>query len=393
MISEQIGRLENLERLYLFDNQLSSIPEQIGELEKLEILSLNNNQLAWIPEQIGLLQKLRHLYLQGNFTLQGLPNEIVHLNPTCEVDVANTGLSERVRSSLQEICNAPGYRGPTIFYSMAQPRYDGELTPLPDLIKELYVILEEEPKEFSGLEKLDIAQKKSLQSWLSRLSDTADYKRKGQFQKDFVKKIVTYLKKANEDAKFREVFLNIISGAADTCGDRVALSILHLGVDFHLRQIDQISELKDFLIKTVWPLDMLENIARSKVKTLKFVDQIEVFLGYPIMLKEKLGLDVAVEEMLYFRCSSLKESDLAIAAEFVIQQQNEDSAVCAYLASRSDWIDALRANFPDECAKIDAENAQEEKEADDDGEKLEQYVINKKQRWEALTARYNRGEL
>jgi hypothetical protein len=388
-LPEQFCQLENLRDLNLPYNQLTSLPGQIGQLKNLEDLCLANNYLVSIPEQIGLLQNLTRLNLSSNQTLQGLPNQLLNLRFSCEVSLYDTGLSEHVRANLQEVCNAPVYRGPRIGYSMEhmEDHHGEQLKALPTLIAELFSVIREEPRAFPQLDQLDDAQKGSIQSWLSRLSDTADYKRQGKFQKAFVKQIVSYLQQANDDPQFREVFLNIIADAAITCGDRISLSILHVGIASRLRLITDIHELRKFLTGTVWPVQMLEEIARQKTETLRFFDEIEVYLGYPIMLREKLGLELAVQEMLYFRCSALNKNDLDQASEFVMQQQSNEHAVCAYLASREDWINALRAQYPRHCAEIDEENYQELEAAGEDQEKLDQLEANQKQRWEALTAR------
>jgi len=388
-LPEQICHLENLTELNLPFNQLTSLPEQIGQLQNLRDLCLSSNFLVSIPEQIGQLQNLTRLYLSSNQTLQGLPNQLLQLRFSCEVSIYETGLSQHVRANLQETCTAPGYRGPRIGYSMEhmEGHHGEELNPLPTLIVELFSVLKEQPRAFPQLDQLDDVQKGSIQSWLSRLSDTADYKRQGKFQKAFVKQIVNYLQQANDDPQFREAFLNIIADAAITCGDRISLSILHVGIASRLRLITDIHELRKFLTGTVWPVQMLEEIARQKTETLRFFDEIEVYLGYPIMLREKLGLEIAVKEMLYFRCSALNKDDLDQAAEFVMRQQTNVQAVCSYLASREDWIQALRSQYPERSASIDDENYQELEAAGEDKEKLDQLEANQKQRWEALTAR------
>lgn len=385
----QIGQLQNLEYFDINENQITTLPEEITQLQKLIRLSLEATYLTSLPEQISLLQNLNSLLINENPSLQGLPNQLLNLPKNCKVDISGAGLSENVRSNLEQACNAEGYQGPRVIFSMEQMEqyHNGEIQPLPTLILELFSILDEEAKEFPELKSLDEHQKRSIQNWLSRLSDTADYKRKGEFQKAFVKQIVGYLQEANDDPEFRQTFLNIVAHATGTCGDRVALSILHVGIASRLRKIKDLSELRKFLIETVWPVEMLEEIARKKTETLRFFDEIEVYLGYPIMLREKLGLEIAVQDMLYFRSSALNQNDLDQAGEFVMHQQIDQHAVCAYLASSENWISALRAQYPERCAAIDEENYQELEAAGDDIEKLDQLEAHRKGRWEALTAR------
>ena len=42
-----------LQTLYLYNNQLQSIPPEIGQLNMLQRLYLNNNQLQLIPQNIN----------------------------------------------------------------------------------------------------------------------------------------------------------------------------------------------------------------------------------------------------------------------------------------------------------------------------------------------------
>ena len=60
-IPKEIGKLMNLQLLYLHNNQLTGvIPKDIGKLTNLQYLSLSNNQLTGeIPKDIG---KLTNLY-------------------------------------------------------------------------------------------------------------------------------------------------------------------------------------------------------------------------------------------------------------------------------------------------------------------------------------------
>ena len=52
--------------LYLYDNQLQSIPKEIGLLTMLQTLALSDNRLLSIPKEIGQLVMLQTLYLDNN---------------------------------------------------------------------------------------------------------------------------------------------------------------------------------------------------------------------------------------------------------------------------------------------------------------------------------------
>jgi hypothetical protein len=81
-------------------------------------------------------------------------------------------------------------------------------------------------------------------------------------------------------------------------------------------------------------------------------DEIEVFLGYPIMLRERLNLQINTKEMLYFKSSALTEQDLNEAAIFVEKTVHDDDKRCAFLINQPKWIKALEARFPKEMAAL-----------------------------------------
>ncbi|KAI9470923.1 MAG: hypothetical protein EXX96DRAFT_643928 [Benjaminiella poitrasii] len=66
---------QNLERLVLDSNTLSTLPSSIGALKKLVKLSVQNNNLDALPYEIGKLTELRVLDAQKN-NLKSLPKEI-----------------------------------------------------------------------------------------------------------------------------------------------------------------------------------------------------------------------------------------------------------------------------------------------------------------------------
>jgi internalin A len=75
----EIGRLNNLLRLSLGYNQLSSLPLEIAQLSNLQVLYLNENELENLPAEIGQLSNLVVLSLRDNY-LSSLPAEVGHLS-------------------------------------------------------------------------------------------------------------------------------------------------------------------------------------------------------------------------------------------------------------------------------------------------------------------------
>ena len=77
-LPSEIRRLQNLENLTLFDNQLKAFPQEIGALKYLKDLNFLSNQVTELPAEIGLLSNLE--VLSGSLNeLQYLPEEINRL--------------------------------------------------------------------------------------------------------------------------------------------------------------------------------------------------------------------------------------------------------------------------------------------------------------------------
>jgi hypothetical protein len=145
---------------------------------------------------------------------------------------------------------------------------------------------------------------------------------------------------ANSNPKFREMFELVIFDAAETCGDRMALSSVKLDVLYQLADAKEEKEKENILVHGVWTLSILEDLARQKVELLRrnrcMVDEIEVYLAYPIKLKERLNIPIesgqrpdapgiaphgaipiVLSDMLYYDLACITETDLAFAEELV----------------------------------------------------------------------------
>lgn len=331
-------------RLSLDLDELVSLPDIFNISifrNELRELNLSFNHLRTLPASIGNLQSLYLLDLSNNRTLSGLPQEILNLPPTCTIDLSGCNLSQSVLTRLREATTAPEYAGPRISYSMSTRRNRATFTTsLEQSLSHFYALSGIAPKDLSGLSRTD-----TLHRWLCKLSETADYK--GNSQKAFAVKIIHFLEKANEDVAFREIFDATILDAVDTCGDRVTLSILKLSITHKLITIDlrNIQGLNHLLTRGVWALDLLHEIARQKIRTLRFVDEIEVYLGYPIKLKETLDIPIDVEEMLYFKCSCLTPTDLEIAKDTVLSTIANEEEHSNFLLEQPQWLKALKLNY------------------------------------------------
>ncbi len=90
-IPKEIKHLKHLKILSVNDNILDSLPDEIGELICLEQLYLTNNLIHYIPETIGKLVVLETLFLCNN-NLCELPDEIKHLKSLQSLKLQNNCL-------------------------------------------------------------------------------------------------------------------------------------------------------------------------------------------------------------------------------------------------------------------------------------------------------------
>jgi Leucine-rich repeat (LRR) protein len=84
--------LQNLQKLNLYHNRLTSIPDEIGQLAKLRELGLSDNRLTTIPAQVGQLAQLQFLDLSDN-RLTTLPTEIGRLVQLQRLELRNNRLT------------------------------------------------------------------------------------------------------------------------------------------------------------------------------------------------------------------------------------------------------------------------------------------------------------
>ena len=128
----------------------------------------------------------------------------------------------------------------------------------------------------------------------------------------------------------------------------MALSVIHLGIAKRLTTtpLDDLQGLSQLLIRGVFAIEEVEKIARAKVESNRFVDEIEVHLGYLIHLREALSLPLDVQEMLYFRCGKLSENDLKNARDIIAPKVNDYDEQCKLLAKNDFWRRALEKRDP-----------------------------------------------
>lgn len=96
-LTPDIGKLENLKRLNLSWNEISSFPTELFELKKLEILTIYGapNEDLELPNINGIkkLNKLKELDL-SSYTFKILPKEILEIKSLEKLNLSAVGLTK-----------------------------------------------------------------------------------------------------------------------------------------------------------------------------------------------------------------------------------------------------------------------------------------------------------
>src|SRR5574343_522336 len=170
---------------------------------------------------------------------------------------------------------------------------------------------------FNGLTTLDKAR---LSPWYRRLVFITD---KNSKVADFVyKQISECLKDADSNHELANILYTITDNAHDTCDDRVALSVIYLGLQQSLNEYKKsigsnLPCVYNLLINGFLTIELLYELARYKVATSQNVDEIEVYLGYLIKTKKALEIPINLNEMVFPDLANISSDDVAVAVERV----------------------------------------------------------------------------
>jgi hypothetical protein len=78
---------ENVKRLYLFENELTSLPSEISRLTNLKYINVSNNRITFIPREIGQLVNLKKIHISSNL-ITSFPPEFWNLVNLIELGVS-----------------------------------------------------------------------------------------------------------------------------------------------------------------------------------------------------------------------------------------------------------------------------------------------------------------
>ncbi|WP_258768845.1 NEL-type E3 ubiquitin ligase domain-containing protein [Bradyrhizobium arachidis] len=315
-----------LQLLFARDNQLNSLPETLPtELQRLHVSA---NRLTSLPETLPV--ELQVLEARDNH-LSSLPETLLtRLGSGCMVYVDNNPLPDQVRTNLAGALNAPNYAGPRVFFSMGGETAADQERPLAEAVADW---LKGEPEAIAAWQNFaHEAGAPEYALFLDKLQKTVNYD-----NPEFRQAVAEDLRQAAIRPQLRQQFFQLAFGASETCQDRITLTWNGMQTARLIADVedevydDRLGELIQ-QARVLFRLNALEPIARQKVDSLRFVDEIEVYLAYQVKLRERLDLQLIAPDMRFFDVAYVTDDDLN-AAE--IQVRNEEAAGFAdYLATR-----------------------------------------------------------
>lgn len=161
--------------------------------------------------------------------------------------------------------------------------------------------------------------------FLDRLRETENFEKDAGFKAQ----ISSWLALLAEDDVLRAKTFAMATEATSSCQDRVTLALHQMkNVQLvHNAEKGVYDNNLPGLVSTgreMFRMEMLERIALEKVRTLAFVDEIEVYLAYQNKLKESLELTSVTAEMRFFGVSGVTASDLRSAERQVKAAENSE---------------------------------------------------------------------
>lgn len=334
-----------LQLLFVRDNRLTSLPETLPP--ELQRLHAGGNRLTSLPETLPA--ELQVLEVRDN-RLASLPETLLtQLDSGCMVYLEDNPLPERVQTNLATALNARGYTGPRVFFSMGREPAVNHERPLAQAVADW---VEGEPEVLAAWQNFaDEAGAPEYARFLDRLRDTVN---SGNPQ--FRQAVIEDLRQAATRPQLRQQYFQLAFEASESCEDRITLTwngmqTARLNAEVEDGAYD--NRLDDLVQqgRVLFRLDALEQIAREKVNSLRFVDEIEVYLAYQVKLRERLELRHIAPDMRFFGVSWVTEYDLSTAEMRV--RDEEETGLADYLATRwQPWETVLSRIAPEPHAQM-----------------------------------------
>ncbi|EGF7344040.1 E3 ubiquitin--protein ligase [Escherichia coli] len=332
----------SLQELSVIGNLLSELPPLPHNIHSIWAIDNMLTDIPYLPEN------LRNGYFDIN-RISYLPESILNLGNECSISICDNPISS---FALQRLTSSPDYHGPQIHFSMSDGQQHTSVRPLPEAVAAWFP-----QNKQSDVSQIWLAFEReehanTFSAFLDRLADTVSARNAQGFRQQ----VSAFLEKLSTSAELRQQSFAVAADATESCEDRVALTWNNLRKTLLVHQaseglFDNDTGALLSLGREMFRLEILEDIARDKVRTLRFVDEIEVYLAFQTMLAEKLQLSTAVKEMRFYGVSGVTENDLRTAEAMV--RSREENEFTDWFALWGPWHAVLKRTEADRWAQAE----------------------------------------
>ncbi len=318
---------------------LTALPEHLSVGGYLDLEDCTG--LTALPEHLSVGG---YLNLEDCTGLTALPNWITTLGETTEgntrnVYLQNTGLSDTLIDRLRE------GESPRMQFHFS--RSAGQPEQQFSNVVEGLTFWRQLASADSEIPELSLMhdQATDLVRYLGRLTSTADYENQAT-RPVLAQRVMAITALLTGSDRIRDEAMDHIHHALTSCDDRIILAL----DDLDTMQLLDSAERKAFagnadelreLGLQMMRLDEVKRIARDHMKTLKWVDEIEVELAFQIGVRQQLALPGSTQHMIFRRCANVSDQDIANAVNQVNTHCSDDN-LQAYLAQWDPWQKYLR---------------------------------------------------
>lgn len=358
-----------LETLRVQHNELGNLPTLPDSLLAMDISFNNIVSLPSLPQELKNLRAgyncltelptfpdgnspvVREFVFDRN-QINQLPESILNLGSQYSINISHNPLSPHALQALQRLTSSPDYHGPQFHFSMSAGQQHTSVRPLPEAVSAWFP-----QNKQSDVSQIWLAFEReehanTFSAFLDRLADTVSARNAQGFRQQ----VSAFLEKLSTSAELRQQSFAVAADATESCEDRVALTWNNLRKTLLVHQaseglFDNDTGALLSLGREMFRLEILEDIARDKVRTLSFVDEIEVYLAFQTMLAEKLQLSTAVKEMRFYGVSGVTENDLRTAEAMV--RSREENEFTDWFALWGPWHAVLKRTEADRWAQAE----------------------------------------
>ena len=314
---------------------LTTLPENLSVGGSLYLWHCTG--LTALPENLSVGGDL---YLNDCTGLTALPNWITTMGLTSQnfirhVYLENSGLSDALIDRMRTI-RTPNMQ---FHFSRSARQPEQQFSNL----EQGFAFWRRLASSNSEMPELDLRhdQADDLVCYLGRLTGTADYQNLTS-RPVLAQRVMAVMSLLAGNDRVRETALRHIHDALSSCDDRIILALDDLETLQLLTSAETLAfenrdprELKALGMQMM-RLDAVKRFARDHMKTLSWVDAIEVELAFQIGVRQQLDLPGSTQHMIFRGCANVSDQDIANAVQHVNTHCSE-TQLEVYLAQWAPW--------------------------------------------------------